>query len=207
MTAVAQFFCSPEEEAEVVRYLTKEAGTKVFDVRRRALDPWDDFSADSLPDWAERLSVFIWRPDLGPLVWHTSQPIVEGPTHGNFVANVFAREEWDRRELHGDDKLLDVDLSPLLCYRRGNVRNGLRAPNHVLAQPSSLARAGRDYEAWVKRSLAWVKRRGKLIHDHRKCSSLPNPDLIVSPIYAFAGAQLEIESGNHGYALFVDDDA
>ncbi len=205
MTAQVEFFCSPAEEREVIDYLTRDEDTVVFDVREGVLSAWNSFTVNRIPTWQDRFSVYLWRRSLGPLVWHTSKPVVTGSTHASFVANMFARVEWDERGLGDEDKLLNVDLSPILCYRRGALRNDTRAPNRILAPPSSLARAGKQYESWVKRSLAWIKRRSKLVHDWRNPSSIPNPDMLLNSTYAFPDAQLQLASGNHPFALFVVD--
>lgn len=40
MTAQVEFFCTPDEEREILRYLTKADETQVFDVGRGQMTPW-----------------------------------------------------------------------------------------------------------------------------------------------------------------------
>lgn len=206
MTAQVEFFCSPDEERDVLRYLTKTGDTHVFDVRDQQMTPWDSFSADELPGWPDPLHIYLFQPAQGTLIWHTSPPSVTGLTHRSFVMNLFAREEWDERRLGGDDKMFDTDLSPILCYRRGAFCDGKMGPNLVLAPPSNLQRIGSEYERWVNRSLAWIRRRGTIVHDYRKQSTtIPNPHSIVNTIYAFPDVLQNIESNDHKFIIGVQD--
>ena len=78
--------------------------------------------------------------------------------------------------------------------------------NLVLAPPSDLERAGPEYERWVKRSLGWIRRRGTIVHDYRaQASTISNPHFILNTIYAFDDVLDEIRSGNHGFAIAVQD--
>jgi hypothetical protein len=204
MTAQVEFFCSPDEEREVLSYLVNADAMEIFDVHDDQLTPWKPFSIDDLPDWPDPLHIYVWKPTHGSLIWHTSRPEIAGPTHRSFVINFFAHEKWNELGLSGNDKMLDTDRSPILCYQRGTVHEGKQGPNLVLAPPSNLGRAGADYERWVKRSLAWIRRRGKIIHDWRQQSeTIPNPDMLLSTIYAFPDVREDLASENHNFALFV----
>ncbi len=204
MTAQVEFFCSPTEERDVLRYLTKTEDTLVYDVAAGNMSPWDSFSADDIPDHPAALNLYICQPAHGGLIWHTSRPTVAGPTHGSLVKNLFVREEWDKRGLGGNDKMIDTDLSPIICYRRGMPHDGKTGQNLVLAPPSNLQRVGPEYEHWVKRSLAWIRRRGTIVHDYRKESdSIPNPYSIVNTIYALPAVLADIESNNHSFAILI----
>jgi hypothetical protein len=204
MTAQVEFFCSADEEREVLRYLTKDPGIRVFDVSTGSLTPWESFSVDHLPEWPRPLQVVLWQPAYGDLIWHDSTPTVAGRTHGGFVMNLFAYREWKKRRLGGRDKLLDTDLSPILHYRRGDSRADGMSQNVVLASPSSLARVGPEYERWVKRCLAWIRRRGTIVHGCRGFSqTVANPHTIASTIHAFPGVLDDIRSGNHGFVIAI----
>jgi hypothetical protein len=205
MTAQVQFFCTPAEERDVLRYLTKSEGTLAYDVTDGRLTKCAPFSVDDIPDQSSPLSFYIHQPAHGSLIWHTSQPAVEGPTHSSFVKNLFAREEWDKRGFGDKDKMIDTDLSPIICYRRGVLQNGRTGPNMVLAPPSNLQRVSPEYYRWVRRSLAWIRRRGAIVHDYRKQSdTIPNPHSIVSTIYAFPGVLEAIESNDHSFAILIN---
>ena len=204
MTAQVQFFCNPVEEREVLRYLTQPEGTRVYDVAEGKLRSWDAFSADDIPDCPAPLLLYIHQPAHGNLVWHTSQPNVAGPTHASFVKNFFAREAWDERKLVAGDRMIDTDLSPIISYHRGAIFEGRTGQNCVLAPPSSLHRVGPEYECWVKRALAWIRRGGTIIHDYRKQSAtISNPHSIVSTIYGFPGVLNEIESNTHQFVILI----
>ena len=206
MTASVDFFCSPQEERDVLRYLTRSAGIEVCRLGDGRITPWADFSPDQLPEWSEHFAVSLWQPEYGPLVWYTSQPAVEGPTHSNLVQNLSARQEWDRLGLGEGDRLLDISLSPLLQYWRGAVRSGRRGPSEIVALPGSLDRVGTDYAKWVKRSMAWVRRRGEIVHDWRTPSdTIPNPHWLLSTVYALPDALQELQSAGHGYAILLPE--
>jgi hypothetical protein len=204
MTAQVEFFCSPNEERDVLRYITKTDGTNVYDVADGKMTPWDSFSVDDIPDGPAPLSLYIYQPAHGTLIWHTSRPNAAGSTHNSFVKNLFAREEWDDRGLGVEDKMIDTELSPIIYYRRGALRDGRTGQNLVLAPPSNIQRVGPEYERWVKRSLAWIRRRGTIAHDYRKQSiTIPNPHSIVNTIYAFPDVLEEIESKRHSFAILI----
>ena len=206
MTAQVEFFCSPDEERDVLRYLANESATEFFDVKNDCMKPWSSFSINSLPEWPDPLHLYLWKPKHGPLIWHTSRPAIAGSTHRSFRMNLSAHKRWDELGLSGNDKLLDSDLSPILCYQRGHVHDGKVGPNLVLAPPSNLKRVGAEYERWVKRSLAWIRRRGKIVHDWRKQSAtIPNPEMLLSTIYAFPDVREDLASTNHNFAIFVQD--
>ncbi len=202
MTAQVEFFCSPEEERAVLRYLTKDAGTLVFDLRNGNLNPWDSFSADELPKWPDPLIVCLVDPDHGELAWHSSAPPAVGQTHRSLVMNLFAREEWNKRGLGDGDRLLDIDLSPVLIYRRGVFDNGRTSQNLLWAPPSSLKKVGAEYERRVARSLRWIRRRGAIIHDYRQQSpTIPDPNFLLNTIYAFPDVIESIRSKTHSFVI------
>jgi hypothetical protein len=206
MTAQVEFFCSPTEECDVLRYLTKNEGTLVYDVADGRLTPWDAFSVNDIPDRPSPLSLYIHQPAHGTLIWYTSRPAVAGPTHRSFVKNLYAREEWDERGLDGSDKLLDSDLSPIISYRRGTPCDGKTGQKLVLAPPSNLQRVGPEYERWVTRSLAWIRRHSTIVHDyHKQSETIPNPHSIVSTIYAFPDVLADIKSKHHSFAILIQD--
>jgi hypothetical protein len=91
MTAQVEFFCSPDEEREVLRYLSNADAMEFFDVRERRLTPWKSFSINDLSDWPDPLHIYLWQPTHGSLIWHTLRPEVAGSTNRSFVMNFFAR--------------------------------------------------------------------------------------------------------------------
>jgi hypothetical protein len=204
MTAQVEFFCSPDEERDIIQYLANADVMEFFDVREGRLTPWNSFSVSDIPEWPDPLQIYLWQPTHGSLIWHTSRPEVAGPTNRSFAMSFFAHEKWDELGLSGNDKMLDSDLSPILSYQRGTVQDGKLGPNLVLAPPSNIKRVGADYERWVKRSLAWIRRRGKIVHDWRQQSvTIPNPDMLLNTIYAFPDVREDLASRNHNYAIFV----
>ena len=206
MTAQVEFFCSPAEERELLAYLTKGPDTCVYNIVNRYMRFWDDFLADDVPQPPSPLNIYIYQPSHGSIIWHTSRPSAVGPTHSSLVKNLFAGEAWDELKLGSKGKMLDTDLSPIICYCRGTRHQGRTGQNCVSAPPSSLERVGPEYERWVKRSLAWIRRRGTIVHDYRKRSTtLPNPDSILNTIYAFQGVLEAIQSGHHRFMITISD--
>jgi hypothetical protein len=202
MGAEIRFFCSASEEADVLRYLMEQAETRVFRVYQNQLKPWKNFLIERLPRWPRPLELYLWWPIHGTLIWHTSPPPVAGPTHGSLVMNLIAREEWEAAGLGEGDRMIDLDLSPVLYYRRALVRGARIGPCTLTAPPSSLCRVGPEYERVVKRIWAWIRRHSKNVHDWRKRNpNLPNPNGIVSTIYAFPDAHRILRSQNHKFAI------
>jgi hypothetical protein len=99
--------------------------------------------------------------------------------------------------------MLNFETSPVLVYRRSQVCEGRLGPALLISQASNADRVSERFAKWVRRCLSWVRRRTKRIHDYREQHpGLPNPDSLVSSIYAFPDAQAELESGQHPFALF-----
>ena len=176
MTAQIQFFCSPKEEQVIVERLLEDPVTSVFSMDGERFKEMCEVASSDLPRWPEFLCLYLWASKLGPLRWHREQPKLEGATHRSLVARLFAREDWDKFELEGGDNLLDQDLSPGICYKRAEQLDGRTGPCTLIAPPSSLERVGLDYVRWVNRCMAWIRRRGRKVHDCRTPSSvIPNP--------------------------------
>lgn len=74
----------------------------------------------------------------------------------------------------------------------------------VKAPPSNLERVGPEYAQYVKRSMAWIRRRGTIVHDWRTPSkSLWNPNSLLSTVYAFPEALSEMETEPNKFGLWV----
>lgn len=202
MTSQIQFFCSPREEVEILQYLLKNGGTKVFNVINGGMNSWSFFSTEDLPDWTSSLEIYLWQHSHGPLVWHTSRPEVKGSTHKSLVNNLFSRQEWDNRNLTQNDKMLDSDLSPILYFNRGKILDGRVCPHTIIFPPSSLRRVGIDYERWANRSLGWIRRKCKSIHDWRNQSkTIYNPYSSLNTIYAFPDMLKDFTINPNKYAI------
>jgi hypothetical protein len=204
MTAQVQFLCSSTEERDILRYLFKSEGTHLYEVRERLWALRQSLSVDDVPAWPEPFEIYIWQPVFGSLIWFTSRPSVSGGTHGSLVMTLLAGDAWDALELGPAGKMLDNDLSPVLVYKRGGIREGRVGPCSVLAPPSNLERVGPEYKRWVTRTLAWIRRRGTIVHDWRNPStSLWNPESLLTTIYAFPDALREIESGSRKFGTWA----
>jgi len=128
MTAQVEFFCSNGEERDVLEYLSSHRDLHVFEVKKRRMAQLNPFSIGDLPTWPRRLVLYLWQPGHGPLVWHTARPNAVGATHGSLVSNLFAHLAWDREGLGEGDRMLDTDLSPIVCYYRGEFHDGKMGP-------------------------------------------------------------------------------
>jgi hypothetical protein len=204
MTAHVKFFCTSAEEQQVVRYLFKSDDIRVYELRERRLVPRQSYSVDDMPAWPEAFEIYIWRPIFGSLVWFTSRPSASGETHDRLVTTVLAGEAWDAMGLGPSGRMLDNDLSPMLLYKRAGICEGRIGPCEVLAPPSSPERVGAEYKRWVTRTLAWIRRRGTIVHDWRKPSTrLWNPDSLLTTTYALPNALREIESAPHKFGFWL----
>lgn len=204
MVAQVEFFCSPREEDAVLRYLRGSGDVVAFPVtfHRPATVPITPLQP--LPPWPEPFDVFIWLRSAGPLVWHTERPTVAGDTHGQLVNRLFASDTWDNARRDEGLALLDVDLSPVLVYRRALSVDGQVGPCLLLSRASNLDRVSPEFARWVRRVQGWVRRNAKRIHDWRsKNPSIPNPHMILNSIYAFPDALAEIQSGAHHFAILL----
>ena len=202
MTAQVQYFCDSDDERAILDRLTANNAIVVFQLDGQRMTEIPEFSVEKLAPWPKFACLYLWAMDLGPLQWHDNRPKVEGPTHRSFVMRLFAREDWDRSGAVEGDRLLDQDLSPGLCYKRPEMLDGKMGPCTLIAPPSNLELVGVEYAKWVSRSVAWIRRRGKIVHDWRSPSVvIPNPHHILNTVYAFPSAMKILEGGKHSFAI------
>src|SRR5215470_14179481 len=118
MTAQVEFYCTAEEEQEILIYLTASSQVSVFLLDGRHIAELPSFTPRQLPPWPEFVCLYIWSRDLGALQWHNQRPKLTGPSHMAFVSRFFARQQWDDFGLAKGNKLLDQEMSPGICYKR-----------------------------------------------------------------------------------------
>jgi hypothetical protein len=202
MTAQAQWFCDADEERTILDRLTENETIAVFDLDGQRMTEIPDFSVEKLPPWPTFVGLYLWAKELGPLRWHENCPKVDDATHRALVMRLFAREDWDQSSLGEGDRLLDQDLSPGLCYKRPEMWKDRIGPCTLIAPPSSLERVGARYAKWTKRCIAWIRRRGKIVHDWRSPSeTIPNPHQFLNTVYAFPSAMKLLVGGVHSFVF------
>jgi hypothetical protein len=129
---------------------------------------------------------------------------VDGSTHGELVNRLFAAENWDAASPVDGEAMLDFEKSPVLVYRRSQLRDDRLGPGLLISQASNAERVSQDFSKWVRRCLSWVRRRANRIHDYQaKHPGLPNPAGLLNSIYAFPDAEAELASGRHRFGLFI----
>ncbi len=202
MSAQIQFFCSSNEEREILQHLTRDVTDSMFLLDGRKLVPIERFTPDHLPTWPASVHLFIAPKTYGTLAWYDRRPELVKTNHRDLVRSLFAQGDWDRFGLTEHDSLLDQNQSPLLRYSRGEVCEDRHGPSLIFAPPSDLERVSVDYARWVRRCIGWVRRRATKVHDWKNRSTLlPNPHGLLNTIYAFPEAYAAIYSGSHTYVI------
>lgn len=203
MTTSILFFCTPEEEAQVWKYLAK------VDIEVLLIDPLNSNSvipADYhiLSPWPEPLTLFFHLRSSGRIQWHRQRPELNQKTHNALVNSLLAREMWLKSRARPNRGLLDIEHSPLQIYHRSKFSDGKMGPCELICPPSSPKSISVEYTKWCERSRNWIRNHSTRIHDWEHPSVLlENPYQILSSIYAFPKAREEIESKTGKYIIML----
>lgn len=202
MAAGINFFCTPPEELDVLRYLLSSHEVVAFDRRIARPQVLPTIDAMAPPVWPASFECFLWLRSSGPLEWRLSKPELGGKTHGDLLDSLVTSLNWERAPPPSGMAMLDTNRSPVLLYRRGRTDGRTIGPCDLVSTPSAADRVSPVFAQWVRRCFSWIRRRSTRIHDwRRQHPSLANPLSILSSIYAFPQAFDAINSGKHNFVI------
>jgi hypothetical protein len=218
MAAGIFYFCTPNEELDVLRYVLATGEVLAFDRSVASPQVLPTIDALSPPTWPAQFDCFLWLRSSGRLEWHSSKPADLGRTHGDRVHNVITRLNWEENPPPPGMGVLDTNRSPVLLYRRGPIAqmfpsppffsvsrgtDGTRmGPCQLISTPSAPEHVSPDFARWVRRCFSWIRRNATRIQGGQsRHPTLPNPLSIMNSIYAFPGALAKLESGEHEFAI------
>ena len=191
MVAAVHFIATAEDYAEMLDYLG-EPNTV-------SLHPWPVVHAP-LERWTREQAlsaqqVMVVHRDFGPAkVIRPGDPAMAESTK----AGLFNRLNWDRLAPPGDDGLVDSNTSPVIFWQTGQAGDGSLHESSLGSQADSMSAIGADYERWVNRTMAWIKRRGTKIWGLERSKIRPDLNIAfphVSAVYALPAALAALEAG------------
>jgi len=118
----------------------------------------------------------------------------------NSTAGLFNRLNFERRP-DPTTAVVDPNRSPILYWEPARTLAGELFPGSIGSQADALRGVSSEYERWVHRVTAWVRRRGTPVWGLRQ--SKVRPDLhiknpFLNTLYALPGAMRLLEDGQVG---------
>lgn len=191
MVAAVHFIATTEDHADLLDHLGEP--------NMVSLHPWPAVNVP-LERWTREQAlsaqqVMIVNRDFGPVkVIRPGDPAMAEGTK----AGLFNRLNWDRLAPPGDDGLVDANTSPVIFWQAGHTGDGSLHESSLGSQADSMSAIGADYERWVNRTTAWVKRRGTKIWGLERSKIRPDLNIAfphVSAVYALPTALAALEAG------------
>ncbi|MBJ6118106.1 hypothetical protein JAO76_07890 [Pontibacter sp. BT310] len=205
--AQIEFFATVADERELFTHLAKDKSLMICTVIGDRLTDWVSLDAVELPPYEEELILNIWKSDIGEINFYSKIPSLDESSHSKLVQSVLAIVDWKRVKKEREvSKMLDLECSPLITYKRGNLKEGYRIPSYIVSPQSSINVFGDEFRKWFNRTLSWVRRNGEMVF-HWKMSKdeiVFRNDLSYSnTIYALPEALAQIKAGEHPFAISV----
>lgn len=194
VVSAVHFFATPEDNAVLLDHLGEPATI--------SLHPWPVL-AEPLVTWTREQAltarqVMIVHRQLGPpTAIRPGDPAMDGASK----EGLWNRLNWERLGPSADEALVDSNVSPVIFWEPGQVSDDTIYAGSIGSQADSMSAVGADYERWVSRTTAWVRRRGTKVWGLQR--DMIRPDLTirishVSTVYALPHALLALESGAAG---------
>ena len=191
VVAAVHFLATSDDHVMMLDYLREpEAVT---------LHPWPVVTIPAETWTRERAfaarQVMIVHRDLGPAsVIRQGDPAMSEGTK----AGVFNRLNWERLGPNGEDGLVDSNTSPVIFWEPGQMADGALHGSLLGSQADSMSTISAEYERWVNRTMAWIKRRGTKVWGLERGEIRPDLDIgfpHVTSVYALPGALAAMEEG------------
>jgi hypothetical protein len=198
------FYCSPRDELSLLERLLRESRVSLLRPPPKGSDELRPLTLNDVPEWPERFDCLLWLTSEGPIYWHRSTPSGDLSTHNRTVATVIAHEEWSAIPDGPDKAMIDTERSPILVYRRSQLRDGRMNYCKLYSAVSSSARISATYDKWVTSCFSWIRRHAVCVHSYKAINkTLPGHDWLASSVHAFPEAAVELSSPDHRYAIFL----
>jgi len=117
------------------------------------------------------------------------------------ASGVFNRLNLERLARAGVDQIVDLDASPVLFWSPGAFSVTELRVGSLGTQAHSPRAVSADYDRWVKRVAAWIRRRGTLVWGLQKNEVRPDLDIhlrMLNSVYALPGALEHLTNGSRG---------
>lgn len=143
-------------------------------------------------------AVMIVNRGLGaPVVIRADNDAMAGPTR----SALFNRLNWERLAPTATEGIVDSNTSPVLFWEPATRAADTLTAGSIGSQADSMRAVSTDFERWVSRTTAWVRRNGTRVWGlsaaHRR-ADLDVQLATVSAVYALPDALRLLEAGGSG---------
>ncbi|MCA0155829.1 hypothetical protein LB823_06430 [Tsukamurella sp. M9C] len=142
--------------------------------------------------------VLIADRSLGPpVVIREGSDAMSGRTR----SALFNRLNWDRLAPGATEGIVDSNASPVLYWEPATCTAEGLTIGSIGSQADSMRAVSADFERWVNRTLAWVRRNGTQVWGLTAAHRRTDLDVLlptVSSVYALPEALLLLEAGTPG---------
>ena len=194
MVAAVHFYGTPDDQLRLLDHLGEP--------HEVSLHPWPlvgpRVSSMTREEALAASQVMVQSTALGP-----PRPVRPGdsaysePTR----AGLFNRLSWDALGPSQDEGLVDSNASPVLLWVPAALDGTRLVSGHIGSQADSMSAVSSEYERWVKRVMAWVRRTGTVVWGLETTAIRPDLHIErsdVSTVYALPGALSVLEAGGIG---------
>jgi len=201
MVASVHFFATADDEDLLLSHLEKDGELSFV--------PFGPV-ANSRPIVRDRRAIGGMRK-LGVLHARYGPPQLIRPRDAAFDVNrksgVFNRINWGAWKPGPEESIVDWNTTPALFWQRGVLANGVLTPSDIGSQADSMRAVSVEYERWVNRVMAWVRRRGVKGWDRGRVGPGLEFDIelpFLNAVYLLPGALRHFESGGAGRVVLAD---
>ena len=195
MVAAVHYYASPDDTNDLLTYLSQNAIVEL-----RAWFPYDESHSGVIDrDRATNYKqLAVVSTELGGpvLIRDARDPALRS----NSRAGVFNRLNFGRLA-DPTMAIVDSNRSPILYWEPARTLDGALIPGSIGSQADALHDVSPEYERWVNRVTAWVRRHGTVVWGLQR--SKVRPDLkienpFLNTLYALPGAMRLLVDGHSG---------
>lgn len=191
VVAAVHYLASDADQSALLDYLGEPAMVTVH--------PWPVFDQAAFgltrTEALTRSQVMVVHRDLGsPVVIRPGSAAMAEPGR----SGLFNRLNWERLRPASSEGLVDSNSSPVLFWNLGKSTEERIGVSEIGSQADSIAGISKEYEAWVNRTIGWVRRKGTKVWGLDTTAIRPDLDIrltTVSTVYALPGALGALQAG------------
>lgn len=196
MASAVHYFATSSDQSELLDYIGEPATA--------SLHPWPIVTSPPIAltreEALQRSQVMVVNRDCGPtVVVRAGDPAMEEQTK----SGLFNRLNWARARPSGAEGLIDSNRSPVLLWTPGKTIGAAILVSSIGSQADDMRTISSDYERWVNRVMAWIRRRGTKVWGIERSEVSPHLDVDLSflnNVYALPGALEAMKRGTPGRA-------
>ena len=165
MVAAVHFFATERDEGALFEYLRRDADVYLFPWQAMPIDEPTFVDPGTLPKLTRTATYFgILNVRLGPVRFLNEKPkrLSRGGAQ-SFVFNVMA---WEAMQPPAGEGIVDWEATPALFWQRCT-RDGesCLGNGNIGSQAEAMHGISEEYQRWVTRVMAWVRRTGEKVTD------------------------------------------